>query len=347
MKSSNKNLLALTSIVVVLTACGGGGGGSSVTAPGSGSVTSPAPTQTAASATLVTSVPPATYAANSPEMGAFAQLNSVRSQCGLGLIKQDSRLDAAAAAHANYIANSTDPRRFGHTESAAYPEFTGINPSDRTTATGYGPAASEIIGGNAFFTDQPTEIAGREMISGTLATMYHGGMLLSAFEHYGIGQKFNPLTGRPEHPAKAIVATSALGKGNPAVNQLASDTVATYPCDGMNGVYTAFYEGEVPAPFPSSDYTNNKRGASIFVLVRSGQKLIVSSVTLTDPLGKVASGKLVTHSNDRNGNLDPSIVIFSPDQQLANSTQYQLRVVGTNNGVTFDKTVTFTTDATH
>jgi uncharacterized protein YkwD len=346
MKSLNKNLVALTAIVV-LSACGGGGGGASVTAPTGGTVTPPAPTQTAAAATLVTSVPAATYALNSPEMGAFTQLNAIRSQCGLGLIKQDTRLDAAAAAHTNYIANSTDPQRFGHTESAAYSFFTGVTPSDRTTATGYGPAASEIIGGNAYFTQQPDETPGKEMIRGTMATMYHGGALLSAFEHYGIGQRFNPLTGTPGHPAKAIVATSSLGKGNPAVNQLAGDTVATYPCDGMKDVYTAFYEGEVPAPFPSSDYTNFKRGASIFVLVRSGQKLNVSSVTLTDPLGKVASGKLVTHANDRNGNLDPSIVIFSPDHQLANSTQYHLRVVGTNNGVSFDKTVTFTTDATH
>jgi hypothetical protein len=68
---------------------------------------------------------------------------------------------------------------------------------------------------------------------------------------------------------------------------------------------------------------------------------------LTDALGKASTGKLVTSANDRNGYLDPSIVIFSPDLPLAKSTQYQLRVVGTNNGAEFDKTVTFTTDATH
>jgi hypothetical protein len=203
------------------------------------------------------------------------------------------------------------------------------------------------MGGNAYFTDQPDATPGREYILGTMATIYHGAILLSSYEHFGFGQKFNPLTGQPSHPAKGLVITTSLGKGNTALNQLAGDTIATYPCDGMKGAYTAFYEGEVPAPFPSSAYTNGKRGASIFVFVNPKQKLVVTSATLTDALGKVAPGRLVTNTNDLNGSFDPSIVVFSPDQQLANSMQYQLRVVGTNNGVAFDKTVTFTTDATH
>ena len=95
MKSTTKTLALSITFAAALAACGGGGGGTTTTA----TPTTPVPV---ANGTIVTSVPVATYAAGSDERIAYDYLNAERQKCGFGLLAQDTRLDASAAAHVSY-----------------------------------------------------------------------------------------------------------------------------------------------------------------------------------------------------------------------------------------------------
>lgn len=82
----------------VLAACGGGGSDSS-----SDNVTVPAPTPSATSVPLLTSVITPTYVASSPEKIIFDKVNAERMKCGFGAIQQSTLLDAAAKNHVKYL----------------------------------------------------------------------------------------------------------------------------------------------------------------------------------------------------------------------------------------------------
>jgi len=100
-----------------------------------------------------------TYASGSVELQAFTELNNFRKMVGLGLLAQNSKIDSAAANHANYISQNidTDLTVFGHYEVATKAGYTGVAPGDRTAFTSYGPVASEVATSNNY-SDQQSPI---------------------------------------------------------------------------------------------------------------------------------------------------------------------------------------------
>lgn len=104
-----KQLLKLvaSASAALLVACGGGGGGTRTAAtPVGPSIPTVAPSTTA---TLVNSVPPASYTGQAA--AAFALWNAERNQCGFGLLAQNAQLDAASVAHATGTNNGVDINR--------------------------------------------------------------------------------------------------------------------------------------------------------------------------------------------------------------------------------------------
>ncbi|TFW18855.1 CAP domain-containing protein [Duganella callida] len=340
-----KKLILTTAVVsVVLSGCGGGGSAANPSAvspatpatPGAPAVT-PGDTQT--------SVPPFSYASKSEE-GAFATaLNDFRKSVGLGLLAQDTSLDAAAANHLSYLLvndknnggtvdfNAIDAstgRSALHIENANLPKFTGIQEQDRSKVTGYtGTYTGEEVtfgGGHG----------GAAALSTLTQTVYHrAGLMLQNVRELGIA------VGADRSQ------TAVLEMGLKTAQSVSSDYVGVYPSPDQIGVPLHAYV-ESPNPFPELSTSNSdfptKTAFPISVSIVSGNTLAVSSFTITQvgqntPL----STRVMTRSNDPNAYLDRNVAFAIGNAPFQPGTAYRVKFVGTNNGIAFSKEWTFTT----
>lgn len=314
-------------ILLSLVISGCGGGGSSTPAA---NVSQSSPTQVVPNS-LVSAVAPATY--TNDQAAAYNRLNAERSLCGFGLLAQNSNLDQSAAAHSLYeITNNSGE---AHNETPGRPYFTGATPQARATAAGYSGTASE-----GMWIGDSGDDAMRGMISGP----YHGLGMLNIFRDVGISYRLWTFA-IPNGTASTNTLVVNLGYQNGAgPQQLGSEDVATYPCQGVTGVRRLLM-GESPSPTgPSRNIGTNPVGTPLLVVVRSGQTLGLTSATLT----KVGGGQVpllppVTMSNDPNHLLAPNTGFFLPDVPLDPDSDYQATINGTNNGKVFSRTFTFRT----
>ena len=159
-------LFFAVSLTATLAACGGGGSDSTSTAAPA-LAPAPAPAPAAATREPITSVPVPTYTPISFQADAFAHLNAVRSALGLGLLTQDARIDAAAAAHVAYVQRNGGD----HYESATLPGYTGYSPGDRLAAAGYSASW--------WAEDMAYSGTGTASVDTLLAAVYHRIPLLS------------------------------------------------------------------------------------------------------------------------------------------------------------------------
>ena len=343
-------------VLTLLTACGGGGGGgSNSTTPtandiatlGSGTVASTTTTTLSTSllSSIVTTQPPSTtYAPNSREVNSFNLLNRERSSCGYGYLNQKEKIDLAAKNHANYINLNNIP---GHYETLNLQGFTGVYPSDRLKAVNYNEvsihnyaADSESINYNSFTSTSFNY--GEAAVRGLLSAPYHLTGMFRCFREVGIASVQKGVLGNGSFTTVIDFATPA---GSSAQLQNSSD-VLTYPCNGTTGVNYQL-NGENPSPIPSRNLGANPVGHPILVTVRYGNVITIasanlikvkdgSSVTLLPPFTKVTD---FNHSQY----FYPNEAFILPDQPLEQMTEYQATITGTNNGVAFSRTFTFTT----
>lgn len=244
------NALA-AALLAALVASGCGGGGDDV-AP--------------ASASPSLSVSDASYAPGSAQRLAFDQLNAARLRCGFGLLSQSTRLDQAAAAHANYMNLNNE---FGHGETAGKPGFTGATPLDRALAAGYAPRAvgEDLSTGGSFGGSTAAD-----SVRNLMAAPYHAQSLLTGFSEVGLA--WNTV---------ASLETLTVELGVPAPSQLKPPQgVSTFPCAGTDDA-TARGGNESPSPFPSDP--NAEWGQPI--IVAGPESLRIGSATITGPSGPV------------------------------------------------------------
>src|SRR5476649_2515980 len=146
---------------MILSACvGGGGSGTAGTIP----VTPTAPTGPTASiitpGDTQTTVPALTYATTSQEYAFVSALNAFRSQVGLGLLAQNTKLDAASANHLTYVVtndvnnggtvnfNGYDPvtgRPLMHIENPLLPKFAGYDGGYTGEEIGFGGGQGSVL----------------------------------------------------------------------------------------------------------------------------------------------------------------------------------------------------------
>lgn len=313
----------------LLVACGGGGG------PSPSAPVAPAP-PIPATATLVASVPAASYAGQLS--AAFALWNSERSQCGFGLLAQNAALDVAAAAHGTYsVSNST----IAHDETADRPGFTGTTPTERIAKAGYAGTVyttTEVMAGVLDVgLSAPSNIAIRSLLSAP----YHMRAMLDSYLDVGLafgnGSAISPFVG-------------VLGyTTNAAPQLLGGNDVKTYPCDGSAGVFPEL-RAETPNPVPGRDLATNPIGTPVLVRVRDGNVLVIKTTSMTQ-LSNGAAISLrptVTAANDPNrvngvAYIRSNEAYFAPDSALLPNSRYQVTVTGSNNGVEFSRTFSFTT----
>ena len=334
--------VSMLSLLSFLAACGGGGGGGGEAAI---PVTNPSTNTSTNAATEP--IPPlvvSNYLASSEEYAAFNLLNSERDRCGFGKLNQNLQLDAAAKAHADYqILN----RLVTHVEETFNLGFSGKTPSDRVIAKGYlsaGGVTDEIV---AYEGTATKTGLGANGIRGLLGAPYHLRGLMGGYREVGLSVRSSSDLGTS--PPSAYLQINAAYKASQGSQLLGSTEVNTYPCQGTTGVNSRL-NNESPNPIPGRDLGTNPLGSVVYVAVREGQVLkITSAVMIQLSTGQAVSLRTpITAANDpyapcQEGCFKPHQAYFAADGPLQVNAGYQVLINGSNNDVAFSRVFTFTT----
>jgi hypothetical protein len=350
-----KLIFAITTLLI-LPACGGGGGGSTPVAATSfsatcsnGSTQTSATSQAAAAAlcpaasTIVSTVAATTYAALSEEQAVYNRLNTERVACGFGSLSQNANLDTAAKNHSDWmLLNNT----LSHAEVAGTTGFTGLNSVARDTAAGFtsldGNEDIFALSGGTGLLAGFGDVSARSLLSAP----YHLFASLSAC--MGISVQSISSVGLPVGLGVNLATTIDFAVPQGGTYQLQDATsVLTYPCQGTAGANYRL-TNESPSPVPGRNLVTNPLGSVVFVMLRQGQVLTITSASMTN----LATGIPVALRPPVTGANDPAnyLGLFGnymgyiiPDAPVAQNTAYQVTLAGTNNGVAFSRTFTFTT----
>jgi hypothetical protein len=348
------SLAAAFALAAALAGCGGGGGDAAVPSP----VPAPPPASPPeVNPDLVTSVTAPTYAAGSTEKGAWDLLMQQRSACGFGLLQQDTRLDAAAAAHTNYLVRNSLERNLtvsGHNEEPTWNYFTGVTPDDRALHAGFTTGISEILHQVSAFQSStlPAQLnAGEALGASTMRTLietvYHARGAFLAGRAGGIGSTVlsGPSATAGINQTQFRLVTEVSRPATSLQQKLGTGKLATWPCAGLTAVRGTFAPAtESPNPFPDVTDAEVKYGTPIYIKADEGSKLVVSAASVT----KVSDGsalaiRQITQGNDPAGHLGANEVFLVPTSALAAGSSYAVNVTGTLNGTAFTKSFSFST----
>lgn len=316
-----------------LVACGGGGDASPPSTPSPAAVTS----QTFASVQVT--IPASTYASGSPERGAWDVLQQARVLCGFGALRQNTRLDAAALAHAKYqthIAVTTTPLFLSHYEDIPDdPFYTGFAPWHRTLAQGYGDQVAEILEAINFSYDvsnpppsTPLALRGAASMRNLMNTVYHltGAMFAGADVGFGadIQTAVSGTSRREEY------RFGSLNGFQTQLIRLGAGTLATYPCNNSINVPIEFFPAfESPNPFPSMTSPLQLVGPPIYLKVDAGQALTLNTRSVVSSTGISVPTTVLTAANDAQAEITDNEIFVVPDNALSPDTRYQVDLSGT------------------
>ncbi len=306
--------------LAALSACGGGGSGGTTPEPPSPPAPTPAPSPAAPIAAQMSVPTPVGYDAD--RLAAFNRLNEIRLSAGLGMLAQDTLLDQAAQAHAEWIiANDS----FTHEETAGTIGFTGAHWWDRDEASGYVPVGGEEVMAGIVHGAQGVDV----LING----VYHrAGML--AFEPVDVGIGWSALSAASVSMPLVIDMTKpgtdpVRGLGQAAQPSIGG--VAIWPLDAARDVPLRLGL-ESPDPVPGQDVLS--LGTPVSVTVGSDTTITVDSFALTEVAsGAVVSARLLTVRTDPNSLLPGSFAALVPLNALTPNTTYA--VVFSGSTVTF------------
>ena len=319
MKNGNfKKLISSLAIVATaaLTACGGGGrggGGGGSTASPAGTTGSTASTPTVVVTPPVISITPAYTLANPPgasyalgtaQRVMFDSLNQIRIGGGFGALEQDSRLDQAAKAHADYVVANyftngvknqsasviqSDGFITVHTESQGTPGFTGIKLANRIAVTGYQATITSEVIAYSVGMKPGAEPDTKNCLSQLVNTVFHRASLMdTSMLEIGFGISGNTID-KNGYLLRACVVDLSSKQTAPILTRGWS---GIYPFDQQVDVPLIFI-GENPDPIPSSPV----KGSSISIQSASGQTLLVTSFVLSDSNGLAVNSKVLTRTD--------------------------------------------------
>lgn len=353
MKTNNFNglgyalAMSALSALSALSACGGGeGGGTAMPSPALSPQPAAVVTPVSIASTLVTSVSPSTYATGSEEAAAFDKLNAERRACGFGLLAQHPQLDAAAKGHAAWNVRNG---YVGHYQTAGTPGFTGVTPDDRIEAAGYALRSQfKATDENTTRVSLSKGGLGKSGIANLLNAPYHLAGLMSSFRDVGLAV-LSPVEVAQAVSSGATLQVNLAYKRAAGAQLLDAAAVATYPCEGSAQISRQLTD-ETPSPVPGRDLSRTPLGSSVYVAVRDGNLLAITSASLTN----LASGAPVAVRPVLNSQSDPNKVngqsylathqaVVTADAPMAANTRYQAVINGTNNGAAFSRTFIFTT----
>ncbi|MEM8515112.1 hypothetical protein RCH14_004472 [Massilia sp. MP_M2] len=345
---------------VLLAACGGGGGDSAPAnnggTPTGNTPAVPTPTQppvvttppvvtpppvSVTPADLQTTVAAPTYTAGSQELMFFNGLNDFRAKLGLGLLAQNTKLDAANQNHVKYLMtnqdvnfSAVDPktgRPFFHLEDATRAGFTGVTELDRANFMQYGGV---YVGESGAY---GRGLGAGVALSDLIATVYHRAGLMYQFPRdVGISIANDQF--------QTVVMTFGY---NTQGQKNASDYFGSYPADKQTNVPLAAYM-ETPNPMPEvalADYST-KTSFPINVVSATDTTLSVTTFTVTEAgQSSPLEVRLLTKATDPNKMLTGNIAFIVGKAPFKPNTTYNVRFDGAINGVNTVKVWSFTTGA--
>ena len=340
MKINTIHLAAALVLVLALTGCGGGGGSTTTVQPPPVVATPVA----SVPSTLVTAVTPSNYspALQSEELAAFNLLNAERARCGFGVLAQNAALDASTKAHGKWLLVNNFT---GHYETPATPFFTGNGVGDRIAATGYGLvgtfiAAEDLEEVNGSRTKSGQGVAA---VRNLLNAPYHLSTMVGSYRDVGFSVQ-NDVDASSTFGPRVVTEVNLASKPADGPQLLATSDIATYPCAGSTGIVRQL-TNESPNPVPGRNLAASPLGSSVFIAVRDGQTIGITSASMT----KVSTGTAVvlrtpvTAANDPIGEYRSHQAYVAADAPLEAGTEYSVAIVGTNNGTAFTRTFKFTT----
>jgi uncharacterized protein YkwD len=307
------SLAAASALTGALVACGGGG--DAAPAPVPAPVPTPSPTPSTPIAAQLTVPTPVGYDAE--RLAAFNRLNAIRLSAGLGMVAQNTMMDRAAQAHAEWmVANDS----FTHAEAVGTPGFTGENYSRREQHFGYVPAGGGEV--------MAQGVSGEEGVDLLVNMAYHRSLIL-AFEpvDVGIGWSGN----RAADVLTPLVIDAAV-PGTDTVRGLGQSAqpsikgVAIWPLDGATNV-PLLLGNEIPNPVPTQAILT--LGTPVSIAVEELKTILVTQFKLTNGVtGEDVQTQILTSQNDPNSLVPPSFVAAVPLAPLAPNTTYRVAFAG-------------------
>lgn len=310
---------AMVLIAALLAGCGGGGGGSN---------SATAPATSAPPSTPLPQEPGAPTLTGNTALDGFNWLNYRRAQLGLSVLTRNSRVDAAALGHSNYLRlNNT----VSHEQTVGAPGFTGVNLTNRLSAAGYaltgGYAIGEVISAT-------TDTSGFYQAEELITAIYHRFVMFEpVFREVGTGATTVP--GGYTYFTADLTATNGLGAG------IGAGRLVNYPVNNQINVPINFFsDTESPDPVPNQ----NEVGYPVSVHAdsgRGGAGVVVRSFTITPRGGSALNTLLLSNATDSRTTAPAAAII--PLAPLRRGTVYDVSFDGTVNGVAAPRTWSFTT----
>jgi uncharacterized protein YkwD len=305
------SLAAASALTGALVACGGGGDAPPAPAPAPTPVPVPTPSPTPSTPIAAQLTVPTPVGYDADRLAAFNRLNEIRLSAGLGMVAQNTMMDLAAQAHAEWmLANDS----FLHGEVAGTPGFTGENYARRDEFFGYVP-----VGGGEVMAQGPASAGVDSLVNAA----YHRAILL-AFEpdDVGIGWSGNK-TSNVQTPLVIDVtmpgtdSVRGLGQsGQPSIRG-----TALWPIDGARNVPIRLGL-ETPNPVPTQDVLT--LGTPVSITVDGSRTIHASQFTLTDvTTGAIVPIQLLTNKNDTNSLIPESFIAAIPLAPLSAATVYR------------------------
>jgi len=296
-----------------LVACGGGGG--AAPAPTPAPVPIPAPTPSTPIAAQLTVPTPVGYDVD--RLAAFNRLNEIRLSAGLGMVAQNTMMDQAAQAHAEWmVAND----QFTHDEAQGSTGFTGENYAQRAEYFGYIPVGGgEVISSGA---------RGDTGVDALVNMPYHRSVLL-AIEPVDVGIGWSG--GHATNVVTPLVIDAAIpgsdvGRRGGQAPQSSISGAVVWPISGARGVPLRLGH-EIPNPIPTQDVLT--LGTPVSVSVEKFKTVSATQFTVTNSAtGTTVPTQLLTNQNDANFLIPETFIAAIPLAPLAPNTTYRVDFSG-------------------
>lgn len=290
-------------------------------------------------------------------------LNGLRRHVGLQPLHTNTLLAKAAKAHARY---SLHLQRYSHNERKGVRGYTGRRPSDRAVHAGYPSRfVMENIAVNT--TDAKSTVDNLlsaiyhrflflgfdvdEMGEGSAATskkrtiqqvhvfdMGAERMVSICRQHHKLYNGMYYFTDLCRERAKKIPKT--VYEDARAALRKANSRIVLYPYPGQQEVPPAFYN-ETPDPMPG--YKVSGFPVSVAFNPYYFRQTKIRSFRLYDPSGKMVRSRLLNHTTDPNGRLEPNEYALMPLVRLQYGSRYRVVLDAIVDGSRLHRSWTFTT----
>lgn len=274
------------------------------------------------------------YPLGSEEKMVFDAINAARSVCGFGAVFRNEALDFSISGHMGYLLQNN---MWGHNETkqANSVSYVGATPQDRAQSKGYFGSVGEALVGR-LTTYQGGGLRG---LGGLTTAAYH---LVDLFRPYGdIG-----LIVAEAGTSNIFSGNITLGIQYGYARKSAAVGIRTYPCNGITVLETKTYATEWPNPLPNRDAGLQPLGHPVFIRGTENSPLILTLAEIrkssdTQPIEVV----ILNTNNDPNRILQAWEAVVIPLQTLQPRTVYEVKFVGSDNGLSFERRFTFETAA--